>query len=42
MKVLIIGHLTGKDITPHLLAEARRVAELRSKGLIRLDDNTPA
>ena len=35
MKVLVIGHLTGKDITPHLEAEGRRVAELRADGLIR-------
>ena len=26
MKVLVIGHLTGKDIRPHLQAEGRRVA----------------
>ena len=35
MKVLVIGHLTGKDIRPHLEAEGRRVAELRTDGLIR-------
>ena len=35
MKVLVIGQLTGKDITPHLQAEGRRVAELRAEGLIR-------
>lgn len=35
MKVLAIGHLTGKDIKPHLQAEGRRVAELRSEGLIQ-------
>ena len=35
MKVLVIGHLTGKDITPHLVAEGRRVTELRAEGLIR-------
>jgi len=35
MKVLAIGHLTGKDIGPHLEAEGRRVAELRAEGLIR-------
>jgi len=35
MKVLVIGHLTGKDIGPHLQAEGRRVAELRAEGLIR-------
>lgn len=35
MKVLVIGHLTGKDIRPHLQAEGRRVAEFRNEGLIR-------
>ena len=35
MKILAIGHLTGLDITPHLEAEGRRVAELRADGLIR-------
>ena len=35
MKVLVICHLTGKDIRPHLEAEGRRVAELRADGLIR-------
>lgn len=35
MKVLVIGHLTGKDIRPHLQAEGRRIAELRSDGLIQ-------
>ncbi len=35
MHVLAIGRLTGKDIEPHLEAEGRRVAELRSEGLIR-------
>jgi len=35
MKVLVVGHLTGKDITPYLEAEGRRVAELRAAGLIR-------
>jgi len=35
MKVLVIGQLTGKDITPHLQAEGRRVAELRAEVLIR-------
>jgi hypothetical protein len=35
MKVLAIGHLTGKDIRPHLEAEGRAVAELRAEGLIR-------
>ena len=35
MKVLVIGHLTGKDIRPHLEAEGRRVAELRADGLVR-------
>jgi len=32
MKVLVIGHLTGQDITPHLAAEGRLVAELRAGG----------
>jgi len=27
MKVLVIGHMTGKDITPHLAAEGRRAAD---------------
>ena len=35
MKVLVIGQLTGKDITPHLAAEGRKVAELGGVGLIR-------
>ena len=35
MKVLVIGHLTGKDITPHLEAEGRQVEVLRGEGLIR-------
>jgi hypothetical protein len=35
MKVLVIGHLTGKNIRPHLEAEGRRVTELRADGLIR-------
>lgn len=35
MKILVIGHMTGKDITPHLQAEGQRVAELRDEGLIR-------
>jgi hypothetical protein len=35
MKVLAIGHMTGKDIRPHLQAEGRRVAELRAEGLVR-------
>lgn len=34
MKVLAIGHLTGKDIGPYLEAEGRKVAELRAAGLI--------
>ncbi len=28
MKVLVIWHLTGKDIRPYLEAEGRRVTEL--------------
>ena len=35
MKVLAIGHMTGKDIRPHLEAEGRVVGALRSEGLIR-------
>jgi hypothetical protein len=35
MKVLVIGHLTGKDIRPYLEAEGKRVAELRGDGLVR-------
>ena len=35
MKVLVIGHLTGKDIRPHLEAEGHAVAGLRADGLIR-------
>jgi hypothetical protein len=35
MKVLVIGHLTGKDIRPHLAAEGEAVTELRKDGLIR-------
>ena len=35
MKVLVIGHLTGKDIQPHLQAEGRAIAELRGEGLIQ-------
>jgi hypothetical protein len=35
MKVLAIGHLTGKDIQPYLGAERKGVAELSSQGLIR-------
>lgn len=35
MKVLVIGHLTGKDIRPHLAAEGEAIAELlRKDGLI--------
>lgn len=35
MKVLAIGHMTGKDTQPYLGAERKGVAELRSQGLIR-------
>jgi hypothetical protein len=35
MNVLAIGTMTGKDIQPHIPAEAARVAELREEGLIR-------
>ena len=34
MNVLAIGHLTGKDIKPHLEAEQQRVAGLRQEGFI--------
>jgi hypothetical protein len=34
MKVLVIGHLTGKDIAPYLEAEGRSVGELTAQGLI--------
>ena len=35
MKTLIIGHLTGKDIAPHIPAEGQAVAQLREQGVIR-------
>jgi hypothetical protein len=35
MHVLAIGTLTGKNIEPHLPAEAKHVNKLREKGLIR-------
>jgi hypothetical protein len=35
MHVLAIGTLTGKDIEPHLPAEAEHVNKLREEGLIR-------
>lgn len=35
MNVLAIGHMTGKDIQPHLAAEKARVDELCQEGLIR-------
>jgi hypothetical protein len=35
MKVLAIGHMTGKDVQPYLGAEREGVAELRRQGLIR-------
>jgi hypothetical protein len=35
MHVLAIGTLTGKDIDPHLPAEAEHVNKLREEGLIR-------
>lgn len=35
MLVLAIGTLTGKDIEPHLPAEADHVRKLREEGLIR-------
>jgi hypothetical protein len=33
--VLAIGHLTGKDIQPHLAAEGQAVAEMKNDGFIR-------
>ena len=35
MKTLVIGHLTGKDIAPHISAEGKAVTELREQGVIR-------
>jgi hypothetical protein len=35
MKTLVIGHLTGKDIAPHIPAEGTAVTELREQGVIR-------
>jgi hypothetical protein len=35
MKTLVIGHLTGKDITPHIPAEGQAVGQLRERGVIR-------
>jgi hypothetical protein len=35
MKTLVIGHLTGKDIAPHIPAEGKAVSELREQGVIR-------
>ena len=35
MKTLVIGHLTGKDIRPHIPAEGQAVGQLREQGLIR-------
>lgn len=35
MKTLVIGHLTGNGITPHLPAEGQAVGALREKGVIR-------
>jgi len=35
MKTLVIGHLTGKDIAPHIPAEGQAVAQLREQGVIR-------
>lgn len=35
MKTLVIGHLTGKDIAPHIPAEGIAVRELQEKGVIR-------
>ena len=35
MKTLVIGHLTGRDIAPHLPAEGQAVERLRNEGFIR-------
>lgn len=35
MKTLVIGHLTGKDIAPHIPAEGKAVTEPREQGVIR-------
>ena len=35
MKTLVIGHLTGKDIAPHIPAEGQAVELLRKEGVIR-------
>lgn len=35
MKTLVIGHLTGMDIAPHIPAEGRLVTQLRDQGVIR-------
>lgn len=35
MKTLVIGHLTGKDIAPHIPAEGQVVTQLRERGVIR-------
>lgn len=35
MKTLVIGHLTGKDIGPHIPAEGQAVNRLREQGVIR-------
>lgn len=34
MNVLAIGHMTGKDIQPHIPAEQEAVARLRQEGVI--------
>ncbi|HEX4865751.1 MAG TPA: hypothetical protein VFV02_16905 [Acidimicrobiales bacterium] len=35
MKTLVIGHLTGKDIAPHIPAEGQAVTALRERGVVR-------
>ena len=35
MKTLVIGHLTGRDIAPHIPAEGKAVEQLRQDGVIR-------
>lgn len=41
MKVLAIGHTTGKDIRPFLEAGNERVAQLHSQCLIRDPSSRP-
>ena len=35
MKTLVIGHLTGRDLGPHIPAEGQVVTQLREQGVIR-------